>query len=285
MTQILARCSGHDFILRPGIWALFCVRRCVPQQLGDTPSHTNQCPDSGRQKKAVPENSLATRTISIEVSIILEKPSTASIWNCLLGKICFPNTRQPTIDNNAHYVSYQCLALIGSPSRGRVAPPPSHLREARNRHVLAQGGFLAIAKMFSRERLCNACRGCPGSLHNPEKNPLPPSSATLTCMEKTRISEMTQGAIFRRGFALHTPEKSLLVPCGVVGADGEPTIDNNAHFVLHQRLGLIGFPSCGRRAPPPSHLREARSALPGCGRLAPLQAPRTQEGARHGCPE
>ena len=36
--------------LAPGIWALFCVGTGVPQLLGDTRSHTNQCPDSGRQK-------------------------------------------------------------------------------------------------------------------------------------------------------------------------------------------------------------------------------------------
>ena len=47
--------------------------KCVPQQLGDTLSHTNQCPDSGRQKKAMAENSLAMRTIPIVDVLFLER--------------------------------------------------------------------------------------------------------------------------------------------------------------------------------------------------------------------
>ena len=42
-------------------------------QLGDTLSHTNQCPDSGRQKKAVPENSMATGTVPMVDVISLER--------------------------------------------------------------------------------------------------------------------------------------------------------------------------------------------------------------------
>ena len=43
------------------------------KQLGDTRSHTNQCPDSGHQKKAVPENSMATGTVPIVDVISLER--------------------------------------------------------------------------------------------------------------------------------------------------------------------------------------------------------------------
>ena len=49
----------HGSFLEPGIWALFCVGTGVPQQLGDTRSHTKQCPDSGRQKKTTQQDFLA----------------------------------------------------------------------------------------------------------------------------------------------------------------------------------------------------------------------------------
>ena len=93
LTQTPGRHSRPDPFLRPGIWALICVRKCVPQQLGDTLSHTNQCPDSGRQKRAMAENTLATRTFPIVKVIFLER----------ICGLLQPPPREPTARHWTHH--------------------------------------------------------------------------------------------------------------------------------------------------------------------------------------